>query len=358
VNKPDEFGRAESVGYYRRMQAAVEELLILKGVVTAADVDRQVAAMAERSYERGARVVARAWVDPAYKARLLADGAAAAEELGLEVGPLRLVVVENTPEVHNVVVCTLCSCYPRMLLGIPPEWYKSRAYRSRTVREPRAVLAEFGTQLAPGVRIRVHDSTADMRYMVLPLRPAGTDGWSEERLAALVTRDALIGVAQVPDPAALPRPGGRAIETGFPRRRNAMPDTIRKLDYFAAQVADKPGEGARILQALRDEGVNLLAFSGFPSGKKTQVDFVPESPEALKAAAKKLKLKLGARKHCFVIQGDDRVGALTDTLVRLADAKVNVTASQAVTAGMGRFGAIFWVKARDVNKVAKLLGAG
>jgi nitrile hydratase len=349
VNEPGELPRGESVGYYRRMQAAVEELLILKGVVTAADVDRQVAAMAGRGYERGARVVARAWVDPAYKARLLADGAAAAEELGLEIGPLRLVVVENTPEVHNVVVCTLCSCYPRMLLGIPPEWYKSRAYRSRVVREPRAVLAEFGTRLAPGVRIRVHDSTADMRYMVLPLRPAGTDGWSEERLAALVTRDALIGVARVA--------GAGTIATGFPRRTTAMPDTIRKLDYFAAQVPDKPGEGARILHALRNEGVNLLAFSGFPSGKKAQVDFVPENPEALKAAAKKLKLKLGARKTCFVIQGDDRVGALTDTLTRLAEARVNVTASQAVTAGMGRFGAIFWVQARDVNKVVKLLGA-
>ena len=128
-------------GYYRRMQAAVEELLILKGVFTAADVTRQVEAMESRSYERGARMVARAWVDTAYKARMLADGSAAAEELGLRVGPLRLVVVENTPEAHNVIVCTLCSCYPRMLLGIPPEWYKSRPYRSRVVREPRVVLA-------------------------------------------------------------------------------------------------------------------------------------------------------------------------------------------------------------------------
>jgi len=181
------------------MQAAVEELLILKGVVTAADVDRQVAAMASRSPDRGARLVAHAWIDPAYRARALADGAAAAEELGLEVGPLRLIVVENTPDVHNVIVCTLCSCYPRMLLGIPPEWYKSRAYRSRVVRDPRAVLAEFGTQVPEGVRIRVHDSTADMRYIVLPMRPAGTEGWSEERLAALVTRDSLIGVERLPD---------------------------------------------------------------------------------------------------------------------------------------------------------------
>jgi nitrile hydratase len=199
MNEPGELPREDSVGYYRRMQAAVEELLILKGVFTAVDVDRQVEAMGGRSHERGARIVARAWVDPAYKARLLADGSAAAEALGLEVGPLRLIVVENTPEVHNVIVCTLCSCYPRMLLGIPPEWYKSRAYRSRAVREPRAVLAEFGARLPEDVRIRVHDSTADMRYMVLPRRPAGTDGWGEERLAALVTRDALIGVAQVPD---------------------------------------------------------------------------------------------------------------------------------------------------------------
>jgi nitrile hydratase len=204
MNEPAGPGRGEpsgdeTRGYYRRMQSAVEELLILKGVVTAADVDRQVEAMASRSPERGARLVARAWVDPAFKARALADGSAAAGELGLEVGPLRLIVVENTPDVHNVIVCTLCSCYPRMLLGIPPEWYKSRAYRSRTVREPRAVLAEFGTHVPDGVRIRVHDSTADMRYLVLPMRPAGTETWSEERLVGLVTRDSLIGVARLPD---------------------------------------------------------------------------------------------------------------------------------------------------------------
>lgn len=190
---------SDTAGYYRRMQAAVEELLILKGIVTPEDVQRQVDAMDARNYKRGAKMVARAWSDPAYQARMLANGAAAAEELGLEVGPLKLIVVENTPGVHNVIVCTLCSCYPRMLLGIPPEWYKSRAYRSRVVREPRAVLAEFGTRLPEDVDIRVHDSTADMRYMVLPLRPRGTDGWDEERLAALVTRDSLIGVARLPD---------------------------------------------------------------------------------------------------------------------------------------------------------------
>jgi prephenate dehydratase len=136
-----------------------------------------------------------------------------------------------------------------------------------------------------------------------------------------------------------------------------MIDTIRKLDYYALQVADKPGEAARILQRLRDEGVNLIAFTGFPNGRKSQVDLVPEDGAALKAAAKKLKLALGAKKTCFVIQGDDRVGALTETLQLLADAKINMTAMDAVTAGMGRYGAIFWVKPRDVAKTAKLLGA-
>lgn len=136
-----------------------------------------------------------------------------------------------------------------------------------------------------------------------------------------------------------------------------MTDAIRKLDYFAMEVPDKPGEGARILESLKAEGVNLLAFSGFPSGRKAQIDLVPEDADALKAAAKKLKLKLGAKKTCFVLQGDDRVGALTDTFNRLAEAKINVIASQAVTAGMGRYGAIFWVEPRNVGKTAKLLAA-
>jgi nitrile hydratase len=126
---------------------------------------------------------------------LLANGTKACEELGLDVPALKLVAVENTPQTHNAIVCTLCSCYPRMLLGIPPDWYKSRNYRSRMVREPRQVLQEFGLKLADDVQIRVHDSTADMRYLVLPMRPGGTDGWSEERLAALVNRDCMIGVA-------------------------------------------------------------------------------------------------------------------------------------------------------------------
>ena len=126
----------------------------------------------------------------------LDNGTAACQELGIEMGPTRLVVVGNTPAVHNLIVCTLCSCYPRMVLGLPPDWYKSRAYRSRAVREPRAVLAEFGTVIAPDVTVRVHDSTADMRYLVLPERPAGTEHWSEERLASLVTRDSMIGVTR------------------------------------------------------------------------------------------------------------------------------------------------------------------
>ena len=144
---------------------------------------------------------ARAWTDPAFKALLLENGNAAIRSFGVETGVVELMVVENKPRLHNMVVCTLCSCYPRMLLGIPPAWYKSRPYRSRAVREPRAVLAEFGTVLPDGVELRVHDSTADLRYMVLPERPARTEGFSETELAALVTRDSLIGVAKARDPA-------------------------------------------------------------------------------------------------------------------------------------------------------------
>jgi len=186
----------ERLGYYQTMEIAVRELLIAKAVFTADDMRRAVEAMDARTPAQGARVVARAWCDPAFKARLIEDGTAAVGELGIDMGETRLLVVENRPGVHNLIVCTLCSCYPRMLLGLPPDWYKSRAYRSRAVREPRAVLAEFGTVLPEDVAVRVHDSTADMRYLVLPERPPGTDGWSEERLAALVGRDAMIGVAR------------------------------------------------------------------------------------------------------------------------------------------------------------------
>ena len=188
---PDQDG---PLTYYQTMEIAVRELLIEKGVVTADEVRAQIENMDSRSPALGARVVARAWSDPAFKERLLADGSAACEELGVAMAPTRLVVVEDEEKVHNVIVCTLCSCYPRNLLGLPPDWYKARAYRSRVVREPRAVLREFGTELPDDWRIRVHDSTADMRYMVLPRRPEGTEGMSEEELAALVTRDCMIGV--------------------------------------------------------------------------------------------------------------------------------------------------------------------
>jgi nitrile hydratase len=182
--------------HWQAMEIAVGELLIAKGIVTADDVRAAVEAMDARSPAQGARGVARAWTDPAYKARLLADGTAALNELGIDMAATRLIVVENRPGLHNLVVCTLCSCYPRTLLGLPPDWYKSRAYRSRAVREPRAVLSEFGTTLPDNVEVRVHDSTADMRYLVLPERPAGTEGWSEERLAALISRDSMIGVTR------------------------------------------------------------------------------------------------------------------------------------------------------------------
>jgi nitrile hydratase len=189
-------GRYQPLSYFQLMEVSLRELLVEKGILTEEAISEEVAAMRARTPERGARVVARAWVDESFKQRLLKNGTAACEELGLEIPALKLVVVENTPQVHNVIVCTLCSCYPRVLLGIPPDWYKSRAYRSRMVREPRAVLAEFGLSLPDKTAIRVHDSTADMRYLVLPMRPAGTDGWDEPRLAGLVTRDSMIGVAQ------------------------------------------------------------------------------------------------------------------------------------------------------------------
>jgi len=188
-------GRYQPFSYYQLMETSLRELLVEKGIVTNEQVNAEVAAMRNRQPERGAKVVAKAWVDPEYKKRLLANGTAACEELGLEIPGLRLVAVENTPQVHNAIVCTLCSCYPRVLLGIPPDWYKSRNYRSRMVREPRVVLKEFGLDLPTSVTVRVHDSTADMRYIVLPMRPKGTEGWDEARLAGIVTRDCMIGVA-------------------------------------------------------------------------------------------------------------------------------------------------------------------
>ncbi len=199
---PHQPDHPEPSTHHHFLGMALRELLIEKGVYTADEERRAIEAMEARSPAMGARLVARAWTDPDYKARLLADGRAAAEALGAEVTAPQLVVVENTARVHNVVVCTLCSCYPRSLLGLPPRWYKSAEYRKRAVREPRAVLAEFDTSLPDGMEVRVHDSTADMRYLVLPRRPAGTDGLDEEALAALVTRDSMIGVTEALSPEA------------------------------------------------------------------------------------------------------------------------------------------------------------
>jgi nitrile hydratase len=184
----------DTLGHYQVMEIAVRELLIDKGIFSAADIQRAIELIDSCGEMLGARVVARAWTDPAFKTRLLDDATEAVREFGIQMGPMRLLVVENLPKLHNVVVCTLCSCYPRTVLGIPPDWYKSRNYRSRVVREPRVVLREFGVELPDDVEVRVHDSTADMRYLVLPLRPERTEGWSEEKLASLVSRDSMIGV--------------------------------------------------------------------------------------------------------------------------------------------------------------------
>jgi nitrile hydratase alpha subunit len=181
-------------GEYEIMSRAMQELLEQKGLITAEQVAKRMEQFDEEFPYRGAQIVARAWTDPAYKQRLLDDGRAACAEAGVMLEAERLIAVENTPAVHNVIVCTLCSCYPRSLLGMPPTWYKSRNYRSRVVFEPRTVLREFGTVLPDSVTVRVHDSNADMRYLVVPMRPAGTDGWSIERLAGLISRDMLVGV--------------------------------------------------------------------------------------------------------------------------------------------------------------------
>ena len=172
---------------------ALRELLIEGGHYTAEEELAVIAEMQGASPENGGKIVARAWTDPEYKKRLLKNGKDSIKELGFDLEPYEFTVMENTEDTHNVIVCTLCSCYPRALLGMSPAWYKSSNYRSRVVREPRAVLSEFGVDLSDDVDVRVHDSTAELRYMVLPQRPAGTDNWSEDDLAALITRDSLIG---------------------------------------------------------------------------------------------------------------------------------------------------------------------
>ena len=194
----------EELGYYARRARAMEALLVEKGVCTTAEIQQMIDRVEARTPADGARVVARAWADPAYKERLLSDPEAALAELGYSLpDPTPMLdVVENTEEVHHLVVCTLCSCYPRALLGRPPDWYKSLAYRSRAVVDPRGVVREFGLELPDSIEVRVLDSTADLRYLVIPRRPQGTEGLSEQELAALVTRDSMIGVTDARTPEA------------------------------------------------------------------------------------------------------------------------------------------------------------
>jgi len=197
-NQPDEEDGINT--YYQVLEIALRELLVEKSIVEEADLRAIHERMDRRGPHSGALIVARAWNDPEYLQRVRENATEAAKELGLEPMWLNLIVLENTPEIHNLVVCTLCSCYPWALLGLPPDWYKSRAYRSDAVHKPREVLKKFGTQLSNNIEIRVHDSTADMRYLVMPERPENTEGWDEEALAKLVTRDSMIGVTKALEP--------------------------------------------------------------------------------------------------------------------------------------------------------------
>ena len=181
--------------YYQILGQALKELLIEKGIVSASEIQYAMERREATTPANGAKVVARAWLDSEYRKRLFMDANSAAAEFGIELPTTHLVALENTPKIHNVVVCTLCSCYPRDLLGLPPAWYKSKAYRSRVVCEPREVLKEFGTLLPDDVEVRVHDSTADLRYLVVPMRPDDTDDLGEDALRSLITRDTMIGVA-------------------------------------------------------------------------------------------------------------------------------------------------------------------
>ena len=182
------------------LEIALRELLVDKGVLSAREIQDEIEAWEKKSPEKGAEIVAKAWVDEEFKVRLLEDANQTIREFGIEVEVLKMVALENTPELHHVVVCTLCSCYPRPILGVPPLWYKSKQYRSRVIREPRAVLQEFGTTLSDDTEIRAVDSTADCRYLVIPTRPVGTEKMTETELAKLITRDSMIGTAQARDP--------------------------------------------------------------------------------------------------------------------------------------------------------------
>ena len=193
-----EIAAPDRSGYVDILQAALEEALIERKIIQPGEIEHQIDVLDSRTPALGAAVIARAWIDPAFRARLLADGRGTCEEFGITFyDDTGLIVLENTETVHNLVVCTLCSCYPRPLLGLPPEWYKLKPYRARAVSEPRSLLAEFGTIIPDDVEIRVADSTSALRFLVLPVRPADTDDFTEEQLAALVTRDAMIGVVPV-----------------------------------------------------------------------------------------------------------------------------------------------------------------
>jgi nitrile hydratase len=190
-----EISHDDAPGYYEILEISIRELLIEKGLIGPDEIRNQIELLDSRSPALGAKLVVRAWTDPGFRSRLLENGNAAAEEMGITIyDDTDFTVLENTERVHNLVVCTLCSCYPRPVLGLPPDWYKSKEYRSRAVREPRAVLAEFGTVIPEDVEIHVNDSTANQRYLVLPLQPKGTEKYTQEQLEALVTRDAMIGV--------------------------------------------------------------------------------------------------------------------------------------------------------------------
>lgn len=189
--------------YGQQLVNALQAILVRKGILSPGEVPLEIQKLEAPGTHLGAKLIARAWTDKDFKARLLANGKNAAAELDIKVGEAQLVVVENTPDVHNVIVCTLCSCYPRSILGQPPSWYISKAYRARTVREPARVLAEFGLTLHEKTAICVHDSTADMRFLVLPMRPSGTEAWSEGELSKLITRDSMIGVSPALDPTGL-----------------------------------------------------------------------------------------------------------------------------------------------------------
>ena len=187
-----------SPSYYEVMEISLRELLIEKQLIAPGEIRRQLEVLDSRTPALGAKVVARAWVDPEFRSRLLEDGRSACEDFGITFyDDTKLIVLENTDKVHNLIVCTLCSCYPRPVLGLPPDWYKAKPYRARAVKEPRSVLKEFGTHIPDDVEVRVSDSTSMVRYLVLPRRPEGTKDFTEEQLADLVTRDAMIGVITI-----------------------------------------------------------------------------------------------------------------------------------------------------------------